>query len=139
LFLFLALDIKVSVNDFIIKAAAIALTKVPQLNVSWDPAKGEPIIHNNVDISVAVALDSGLITPIIKDADKKSLQKINEEMKVSEPLSNTYTNNYPISCTVHSLCICSFFFSHKIYCNAPNNNWNSGSFFFPSKQLCTTQ
>jgi pyruvate/2-oxoglutarate dehydrogenase complex dihydrolipoamide acyltransferase (E2) component len=75
-------NVKVSVNDFIIKAAGLALKKVPQLNASWDSQQGEAIPNQSIDIAVAVALDSGLITPIIKDVNNKSLQKINEEMKV---------------------------------------------------------
>lgn len=76
-----AVDIKLSVNDFIIKAAALALSKVPQVNTSWDSQRGESIVHKTIDVAVAVALDSGLITPVIRDANTKSLQKISEEMK----------------------------------------------------------
>jgi pyruvate dehydrogenase E2 component (dihydrolipoamide acetyltransferase) len=75
-------NVKVSVNDFIIKAAGLALNKVPQLNSFWDSQREEAIPYRSIDIAVAVALDSGLITPIIKDVNNKSLQKINEEMKV---------------------------------------------------------
>jgi pyruvate dehydrogenase E2 component (dihydrolipoamide acetyltransferase) len=70
---------KLSVNDMVIKAAALALRDKPACNVSWyDDAM---IQYNNVDISVAVATDSGLITPIIKNADQKSLPQISNEMK----------------------------------------------------------
>ena len=73
-------DFKLSVNDFIIKASALALKKVPSVNASW---AGEAIHKNNqVDISIAVATDNGLITPIIKDADQKGLSEISQEMKV---------------------------------------------------------
>ena len=71
---------KLSINDFIIKASAIALKKVPTINSSWtDEAIHQ---HNQVDISIAVATDNGLITPIIKDADKKGLSDISSEMKL---------------------------------------------------------
>lgn len=70
---------KLSVNDLIIKAVAKALKKVPNANASWtDEAI---LLYNNVDISVAVAIDGGLITPIVKNADQKSLQAISNEMK----------------------------------------------------------
>src|SRR5471030_1701252 len=58
---------KISVNDFIIKASALALAKVPAANPSWSD---EAILrYNNIDISVAVAIDGGLITPIVKNAE----------------------------------------------------------------------
>ncbi|MEM9441066.1 MAG: 2-oxo acid dehydrogenase subunit E2, partial [Pseudomonadota bacterium] len=64
-------DYKLSVNDFVIKAAALALKKVPMANVSWG---GDKLLkYNAVDISVAVAIPDGLITPIIRNADKKGL------------------------------------------------------------------
>lgn len=70
---------KLSVNDFIIKAAAIALTRVPQVNASWSEAG--IIEYEDVDISVAVAIPEGLITPIIRHADRKGLAAISNEMK----------------------------------------------------------
>jgi len=71
--------IKLSVNDLIIKALARALTKVPSCNVSF---QGD-VLHqyNRADISVAVAAPSGLITPIVTDAGRKSLAQISAEMK----------------------------------------------------------
>lgn len=70
---------KLSVNDFIIKASALALKKVPEANASWSD---EAILQfNNVDISVAVAIDGGLITPIVKNADQKSVIQLSNEMK----------------------------------------------------------
>jgi pyruvate dehydrogenase E2 component (dihydrolipoamide acetyltransferase) len=70
---------KLSVNDFIIKATAAALKKVPAVNASW---QGTAIRqYNYADISVAVATDAGLITPIIADADAKGLAGISKEMK----------------------------------------------------------
>lgn len=72
-------DIKVSVNDFIIKAAAVTLKQMPGVNVSWD---GEgPKQLPSIDISVAVATDKGLITPIIKDAAAKGIQEIASSVK----------------------------------------------------------
>ncbi len=70
---------KVSVNDFVIKAVALALRDVPAANASW----ADTVIkqYNNVDVSVAVALDGGLITPVVKNADQKSLAAISNEMK----------------------------------------------------------
>ncbi|MEK6746731.1 MAG: pyruvate dehydrogenase complex dihydrolipoamide acetyltransferase [Pseudomonadota bacterium] len=70
---------KLSVNDFIIKATALALKKVPTANASWSDEA--TLQYNNVDISVAVAIDGGLITPIVKNADQKSVVTISNEMK----------------------------------------------------------
>ncbi len=70
---------KASVNDFIIKASAVALKKVPAANASWN---GNSILYYDVaDISVAVATPTGLITPIVKGADVKSMEQISNEMK----------------------------------------------------------
>ena len=70
---------KLSVNDLIIKAVAKGLKKIPQANASWtDDAIMQ---YNNVDVSVAVATEGGLITPIVKNADQKSLPAISNEMK----------------------------------------------------------
>ena len=70
---------KTSVNDFIIKAVGLALKKIPAANASWyDDAI---VQYNNVDISVAVAIEGGLITPIVKNADQKSVVTISGEMK----------------------------------------------------------
>ncbi len=70
---------KVSVNDMVIKAVACAMRDKPECNSSWyDDAI---VQYNNVDISVAVAIDGGLITPIVRNADQKSLPQISNEMK----------------------------------------------------------
>ena len=71
--------VKLSVNDFIVKAAALACRKVPAANSSWQ----DSVIRqfNYVDMSVAVSTDSGLITPIVKDADIKGLAAISSETK----------------------------------------------------------
>ena len=70
---------KLSVNDFIIKATAVALAKYPSANVSW--TDDNVVQYERADVSVAVATPNGLITPIIKDAAKKSLKDISNEMK----------------------------------------------------------
>jgi pyruvate dehydrogenase E2 component (dihydrolipoamide acetyltransferase) len=70
---------KVSVNDFVIRASALALRKIPDANVSW--SDDAILAYQDVDISVAVATPNGLITPIIKQADTKSLRQIAAEMK----------------------------------------------------------
>ena len=75
------LDVKVSVNDFIIKAAALTLRKVPEMNAVWGGEEAQ--LLNDVDISVAVATDTGLITPIVKTADNLKLSEISSTLKVS--------------------------------------------------------
>lgn len=70
---------KLSVNDFIIKASAFAMQEVPMSNASWSDEG--MVIYNNVDISVAVAGPNGLVTPILKNADLKSLPELSNEMK----------------------------------------------------------
>jgi pyruvate dehydrogenase E2 component (dihydrolipoamide acetyltransferase) len=70
---------KLSVNDFVIKALALALQRVPDANVSWTEAG--MLKHKHSDIGVAVALPFGLITPIIRNAETKSLSTISNEMK----------------------------------------------------------
>ena len=70
---------KVSVNDMVLKAVAVALRKVPEANVSW--AETMVKAYSAVDVSVAVAIEGGLITPIIRNADYKSLVEISTEMK----------------------------------------------------------
>lgn len=72
-------DAKISVNDFIIKAAAGALKQVPAANVSWTDAAIRR--YTAVDISVAVATPNGLITPIVRHADRKSIGAIAAEMR----------------------------------------------------------
>ncbi|MBL4757700.1 MAG: pyruvate dehydrogenase complex dihydrolipoamide acetyltransferase [Rhizobiales bacterium] len=70
---------KISVNDFVIKAMAMALRAVPMANATWtDDAR---LIHKHSDIGVAVAVEDGLFTPVIRKADEKSLSTISNEMK----------------------------------------------------------
>jgi pyruvate dehydrogenase E2 component (dihydrolipoamide acetyltransferase) len=70
---------KISVNDFIIKAMAMAMIKVPDANVSWTDSA--MVKHHNADIGVAVSIPGGLITPIIRKAETKGLAQISSEMK----------------------------------------------------------
>ena len=72
-------DAKVSVNDMVIKACAKALRDHPECNASW--TEDEMIQYGAVDISVAVATDRGLITPIVRNADLKGVAQISIEMK----------------------------------------------------------
>jgi pyruvate dehydrogenase E2 component (dihydrolipoamide acetyltransferase) len=73
-------DVKVSVNDLVVKALAIALRKVPDANVSWTP---EGILrHGGVHVGIAVSLpDNGLITPVVRDADVKSIGTLARETR----------------------------------------------------------
>ena len=70
--------VKLSVNDFIVRAAALALREVPEVNASWHEDAVE--YHAGADISVAVATDGGLVTPIVRDADVKPLSAIAGEI-----------------------------------------------------------
>lgn len=70
---------KLSVNDFVIKAVALAMKKVPSSNASWIDDK--VFQYTNIDISVAVAIEGGLITPIVTNADQKSVIMVSNEMK----------------------------------------------------------
>ncbi|KAL1461447.1 hypothetical protein WDU94_013346 [Cyamophila willieti] len=71
--------INVSVNDFVIKAVALALRQCPLVNCLY--SKDEVVSHPTVDISVAVATDNGLITPIVKNADDKAIDAISAEVR----------------------------------------------------------
>jgi pyruvate dehydrogenase E2 component (dihydrolipoamide acetyltransferase) len=70
---------KLSVNDFVIKALAVALQRIPDANVSW--TESGMLKHKHSDVGVAVAMPGGLITPIIRNAESKSLSTISNEMK----------------------------------------------------------
>lgn len=71
--------VKLSVNDFIVKAAALALRKVPEVNASW---QGDFIRQfHNVDVNVAVNSPVGLMVPFVRDADAKPLHAISTEVK----------------------------------------------------------
>ncbi|MET0669856.1 MAG: pyruvate dehydrogenase complex dihydrolipoamide acetyltransferase [Xanthobacteraceae bacterium] len=70
---------KLSVNDFVIKALALALQRIPDANVSW--TESGMLKHKHSDVGVAVAMPGGLITPIVRSAETKSLSAISNEMK----------------------------------------------------------
>ncbi len=70
---------KLSVNDFVIKALAVALMRVPDANVTW--TEGAMLKHKHADVGVAVSIPGGLITPIVRKAELKSLSAISNEMK----------------------------------------------------------
>jgi pyruvate dehydrogenase E2 component (dihydrolipoamide acetyltransferase) len=71
--------VKLSVNDFIIKACASALQQVPDCNAVW---AGDRVLKlKPSDVAVAVAIEGGLFTPVIRDADKKTLSALSAEMK----------------------------------------------------------
>jgi len=72
--------VKISVNDILIKASGAALKAQPDANASWIE-DGRVARHKHADVSVAVAIEGGLITPVIKDADRKGLAEISREMK----------------------------------------------------------
>jgi len=70
---------KISVNDFVIKALALALQHVPDANVTW--TEGGMLKHKRSDVGVAVSIPGGLITPVVRNADTKSLSAISNEMR----------------------------------------------------------
>ncbi|MGE4317144.1 2-oxo acid dehydrogenase subunit E2 [Acinetobacter sp.] len=74
-------QVKLSINDMLIKAAAAALIKVPQVNIQFDEENQQILQFEQADISVAVAIENGLITPIIKSANRKSLAQISNDMR----------------------------------------------------------
>ena len=76
-------DYKISINDFVIRAAALALMKVPAANASWSEEAIRQ--YESADISVAVAIPGGLITPIIRNAERKGLAAISNEMRELAP------------------------------------------------------
>ena len=74
-----ARGVKLSVNDFIIKACALALQAVPDCNAVW---AGDRVLKlKPSDVAVAVAIEGGLFTPVLRDADKKTLSALSAEMK----------------------------------------------------------
>ncbi len=74
-----AADIKISVTDLLIKACATALTAHPEVNVSWDEAR--ILRHRHVNIGFAVAVDDGLLVPVIRDAERKALTETAREAR----------------------------------------------------------
>ena len=73
-------NFKISFNDYFIKALALSLKRVPSMNANWNN-NGSVTLFNNVDISVAVATDDGLFTPIIRQACSKNIEAISKEIK----------------------------------------------------------
>jgi pyruvate dehydrogenase E2 component (dihydrolipoamide acetyltransferase) len=73
---------KISVNDFIIKAAALTLREFPNLNASLDEQNNQIIQHGAVNIGVAVAVEGGLLTVVCRDADLKPLRQVASEVRV---------------------------------------------------------
>jgi pyruvate dehydrogenase E2 component (dihydrolipoamide acetyltransferase) len=73
-------SVKISFNDFVVKACAVALRKHPMINSSWMGDK--IVIHEDINIGVAVAVSDGLLVPVIQHADRKSLSFINSEVKI---------------------------------------------------------
>jgi pyruvate dehydrogenase E2 component (dihydrolipoamide acetyltransferase) len=73
-------EVKVSVNDLVVKALAVALVRVPEANVSW--TEGGLLRHGGVHVGMAVSLpDNGLITPVVRDADRKSIGALARETR----------------------------------------------------------
>ncbi|NVN11780.1 2-oxo acid dehydrogenase subunit E2, partial [Nguyenibacter vanlangensis] len=70
---------KLSVNDMLIKAAALTLRRVPKVNASY--TEDATILYDDVDVSIAVSVPDGLITPILRNADRKSLREISAEAR----------------------------------------------------------
>ena len=70
---------KVSLNDLIIKSAGVALRRVPEVNASW--IDGDIHYHQVVDISIAVAVEDGLMTPVVRDVDRKGIAQISDEVR----------------------------------------------------------
>jgi pyruvate dehydrogenase E2 component (dihydrolipoamide acetyltransferase) len=65
---------KVSFNDLLVRASALALRAVPECNVSW--VDGQIVVHDRADISIAVAIEDGLVTPVIRGADRLSVRAV---------------------------------------------------------------
>src|SRR3546814_15576187 len=74
---------KLSVNDMAIKAVGVALRRVPAANASWTDEGIK--LYRSADVSVAVAIEGGLITPVVRGADGKGLETISHEMKALAP------------------------------------------------------
>lgn len=68
--------LQVSLNDFVVRAVALALAEVPSANSMWDSKSEEVRRFESVDVAIAVATDKGLITPILKNANTKSLSQV---------------------------------------------------------------
>jgi pyruvate dehydrogenase E2 component (dihydrolipoamide acetyltransferase) len=71
--------LKISLNDLLIKACAVALVRVPECNASFTPEA--ILVHRRVDVSVAVAIPDGLVTPVVRNADRKSVVAVAHEVR----------------------------------------------------------
>jgi pyruvate dehydrogenase E2 component (dihydrolipoamide acetyltransferase) len=94
--------VKLSVNDFILKASAAALRAVPAVNCSWEASASRPTPAAHV--SFAVAIDDGLITPVIRDTDRKSLVQISTEVRELGRRPRTGSSRRPNSPAAPSAC-----------------------------------
>lgn len=74
-------NIKVTINDFILRATALSLADRPAMNVAFDPESGKRALFSSVDLSVAVSIPDGLITPIIRHADHKRIEELSAEVR----------------------------------------------------------
>ena len=74
-------DVKISVNDLIIRSSALALRDVPEVNATYDPKSDQVSMQSSIDISVAVATPTGLITPIVPATDKLGLADISDKVR----------------------------------------------------------
>ena len=81
------IDTKITVNDLIVKAVACAMANVPEINVIWNESTIRQF--KNVDISVAVAIEGGIFTPVIRNADTKTVSSISKEIKELAALAKT--------------------------------------------------
>jgi pyruvate dehydrogenase E2 component (dihydrolipoamide acetyltransferase) len=74
-------DIKVSVNDIVVRCSSLALRDVPEVNGTYDPKTDQVSLQDSVDISIAVAIPNGLITPIVPNTDKLGLSEISDKVR----------------------------------------------------------
>jgi pyruvate dehydrogenase E2 component (dihydrolipoamide acetyltransferase) len=79
--LLLADDDKTSVNDFVLRAVALALKKFPNLNASLDEQKSTVIQHARINVGIAVAVENGLLTMVCQDTDQKTIRQISQEVR----------------------------------------------------------
>lgn len=73
--------VSLTVNDFIVKAASLALQRTPIMNAAFNEDMSQILVYSNYNISVMTASDKGLVAPVIKESEKKSIYQISEEMK----------------------------------------------------------
>ena len=73
--------VSLTVNDFIVKAVSLALQRTPIMNSAFNEDMSQILVYSNYNISVMTASDKGLVAPVIKESEKKSIYQISEEMK----------------------------------------------------------